>query len=182
MYTDLEMVSKCFSESDISKAFLNNQALEKEYHGSDLLVEKLNTHDLLTDGMNTTGVMNQLGYYSGFTYVFPYADETMIKSAYSFEPLARYIQGQGAKPILKTALQMQASGFDVNQPKGWSGMGPKHLFDWMKDGVLSDMVQAIERPGYVNQQDFKYQIENPSWFTWNMLTLDLFKRGIPNER
>jgi hypothetical protein len=146
------------------------------------MVEKLNTLDLLTDGMNTTGVMNQLGYFSGFSYVFPYADELMIKAAYSFEPLERYTQDHRAKPVLKTALEMQVPEFNANQPKGWSGMGPEHLFAWMREGVLMDLVHAIERPGFINQEDFEQNLKRPNWFTWSMLTLDLFKKGIPNSR
>ena len=178
MYTDLSTVTKCFSENDITRAFMNNQSLESEYHGSDLLVEKLNTIDLLTDGMNTTGIMSQLGYYSGISYIFPYADEMILKSAYLYDPLVRYTYGHRAKPVLKTALEMQVPELDVNQSKGWSGIGQAHLFEWMKDGVLSDMVHAIERPGFLDQKDFEQLLENPNWFTWSMLTLDLFQKHV----
>ena len=178
MYTDMGMVSRCFTKGDISRAFMINQALESDYHGSNLMVEKINTLDLLTDGVNTTGIMNQLGHFSNINYIFPYADEMILKSAYSYDPLVRYTQGNRVKPILKSALEMQVPELDVNQPKGWSGMGQESLFDWMREGELREMVHAIERPGFLNQGDFKQKVENPDWFTWSLLTMDLFKKQV----
>ena len=114
MYTDYEAVSKSFSEEDIIKAFTTGQALEVKYLDSDLFVEKLNTLDLLTDGMNTTGIMNQLGNFSGISYIFPYADEMILKAVYSYNPMQRYTSGHRVKPILKSALESNLPQYDVN--------------------------------------------------------------------
>ena len=37
-------------------------------------------------------------------------------------------------------------------------MGPEALFGWMRDGELKEMVHAIERPGFLNQADFKQKV------------------------
>ena len=42
------------------------------------------------------------------------------------------------------------------------------------------MVQEIERPGFITRADFEQKIRQPDWFTWNMLTLDLFKKYVLN--
>jgi hypothetical protein len=55
-------------------------------------------------------------------------------------------------------------------------MGEETLFGWMRDGELSELVREIERPGFINQKDFEQKLENPDWFTWSMLTLDLFNK------
>ena len=79
---------------------------------------------------------------------------------------------------LKAALESRLPGSVTSQPKGWSGMGEETLFGWMRDGELSGLVQDIERPGFMKQADFEKSIANPDWFTWNLLTLDVFKKEV----
>ena len=40
------------------------------------------------------------------------------------------------------------------------------------------MEQDIERPGFMQQADFERKLEKPDWFTWNLLTLDVFKKEV----
>jgi hypothetical protein len=56
----------------------------------------------------------------------------------------------------------------------------QELFVAMRDGELSEMVHEIERPGFLSQDDFQMKIEDPDWFTWNLLNLDLFKKYVLN--
>lgn len=56
----------------------------------------------------------------------------------------------------------------------------QELFVAMREVELSEMVRAIDRPGFLSQKDFADKIENPDWFTWSMFTLDLFKKHVLN--
>jgi hypothetical protein len=44
--------------------------------------------------------------------------------------------------------------------------------------VLHDMVRAIRRPAFIERSDFERKLERPDWFTWNLLTLDLFEKHV----
>jgi hypothetical protein len=65
-----------------------------------------------------------------------------------------------------TQKSKRAGGFD------------NELRKWMKSGVLREMVHNIQRPGYLSLKDFEQSKENPDWFTWNLLTLDIFQKRI----
>jgi hypothetical protein len=69
-------------------------------------------------------------------------------------------------------------GSVTSQPKGWSGLGEQTLFSWMRDGELSGLVKNIERPGFMSKADFEQKLERPDWFTWNLLTMDVFKKEV----
>jgi hypothetical protein len=176
LYTDWKTMAGCFSQTEIGQAFTMKRLLGYYYHESELLVEQLNVLDLVTDGIDPACVVNQFGLYHGKQFVFPYSDESVVKATFDFKPRARYTHGHRVKPILKAALENQLPGAGTNQPKGWSGMGEETLFGWMRDGELSELVREIERPGFINQKDFEQKLENPDWFTWSMLTLDLFNK------
>jgi hypothetical protein len=51
----------------------------------------------------------------------------------------------------------------------------------MRSGDLRELVQEIKRPGFMEPGDFKQKIENPDWFTWNLLTLDLFQKLVLHQ-
>jgi hypothetical protein len=46
----------------------------------------------------------------------------------------------------------------------------------MRDGVLRDLIDGMDRPGYVSKADFDRLRNQPDWFTWNILNLDLFQK------
>ena len=51
---------------------------------------------------------------------------------------------------------------------------------------MRDMVQAIERPGFLDKSDFERLLEvptwdpldEPNWFLWNLLTFDIFQKQV----
>lgn len=180
-YTDWDMISQCFSVADINKAFASKRDMGSRYLDSEFFVEQLNVEDLMTDGIDPACVLNEFGIYHGKDFVFPYSDETILEATFSFSPIDRYTYGHRVKPILKAALETTHPSILTDQPKGWSGLGEQSLFDWMREGELSEMVRAIERPGFMTPKDFDKKIQDPDWFTWNMLTLDLFKKYVLNS-
>ena len=43
---------------------------------------------------------------------------------------------------------------------------------------MRDLVQAIERPGFLSKADFEHCLDHPDWFTWRSLTLDLRVKSV----
>jgi hypothetical protein len=55
------------------------------------------------------------------------------------------------------------------------------MFEWMRSGVLSEMVNGMQRPDFLNQANFEKIKRNPDWFTWNALNYDLFVKHVVKE-
>ncbi len=180
VYTDWSQVTRSFPESSIQAVFKSNHDLENYYSSSDWLIERIHNFDVITDSMHTISINYQMGLFSGIELLFPFADDLIIKSSYQFDPLIRYCHNHQIKPILRYGLQANVPSLDMDKPKGWSGMGPSFLFELMRAGELRDMVHAIKRPGFIDQRDFEHKIEQPDWFTFNLLTLDIFKNQVLN--
>lgn len=178
VYTDWGLVERCFPNSALQRVFKSNQELESNYSSSEWLIEKIHNFDVITDSMHTISINYQMGVFSGIELVFPFADDLMIRSAYRYHPLIRYSHNHQIKPILRYGLQQNVPALKMDKPKGWSGMGPSFLFELMRKGELRDLVQSIERPGFIDQADFQQNIDQPDWFTFNMLTLDIFKKQV----
>jgi hypothetical protein len=52
----------------------------------------------------------------------------------------------------------------------------------MRNGVLRDMVQDMERPAWMSAADWQQQRARPGWLTWNLLTMDLFRQHLSSLR
>ncbi|MGD2144541.1 MAG: asparagine synthase-related protein, partial [Anaerolineae bacterium] len=178
LYTDWELAGRCFSSRAVREALATKRGLQERYVDSDAMVEKANILDLVTDGIDPASVVRQLGLYCGREYIFPYGDEAILEATLSFDPVDRYTYDHRVKPILKLALESQVLLGVTNKPKGWSGVGQAELGRWMREGVLSDLVRGIERPSFIERVDFEWKVEQPDWFTWNLLTLDLFRKHV----
>jgi hypothetical protein len=48
--------------------------------------------------------------------------------------------------------------------------------------MLREVARALMQPGYIIQEDFDRKIEDPNWFTSNMLTMVLFKKHVLNVK
>jgi asparagine synthetase B (glutamine-hydrolysing) len=182
VYTNWELVNKYFSQDLVQSAFDKKRNLEVYYLNSPYMVEKVSTLGLVTTGIRQRSLERTMGHFCGLEYIYPFGDEAIVKASYAFKPLDRYVQNHQVKPILKKVLVAQTKDIETKKPKGWSGYGMSELFASMRKGELSDMVQAIERPGFMEHSDFKQSVNQPDWFTWNMLTLDLFKKYVLNSK
>jgi hypothetical protein len=72
------------------------------------------------------------------------------------------------------ALESQIPTSVTRKQKGNSSAFVQAIIPWMREGSLRPLVQEIDRPGYISQSDFQKVLDEPDWFTWNLLTLDLF--------
>jgi hypothetical protein len=80
------------------------------------------------------------------------------------------------------ALESQGSLGVINKPKGYSSIFNQDVIPWMRDGSLCELVREIDRPPFMSSEDFQSVIEEPDWYTWNLLTLDLFEKyGLPKS-
>src|SRR5262249_45642312 len=109
----------------------------------------------------------QFGAVTGCTVLFPYIDEGVLRAALQVKPEQRYYYSGWSKPLLKLALQERTGIEFVSRPKRAGGFY-ENLCEWMREGVLRDMTQAIERPAYVDLKSFRQKIERPDWSTWNL--------------
>lgn len=180
-YSDWEFVEKCFPPDLISDALQIKRSIEYDYLNSKYFVEQVSMLDTLISGVSQHAMERSLGYFSKVEFIYPYGDERIIEASGTFTPFERYVCNHRTKPVLKFALESQTSNFELDKPKGWSGYGMVELFESMKSGALSELVQDIERPGFITRADFEEKLRQPDWFTWNMLTLDLLMKYIPNS-
>jgi len=173
---DWDLVSSCFSRQEIKASFKVNQDLLSSYSASNLIVEQRQLLSLLMDGMSTPSLERQLGLFCGREMLFPFCDDALLEALFSFEPVDRYTHDYRVKPIMRMALESQIPSSVTRKPKGNSSVFQQAIVPWMRDGALKDLVQEIDRPGYISQSEFRRLQEKPDWFTWNMLTWDLFKK------
>jgi hypothetical protein len=173
---DWDLVSAYFSSQEIQNAFRVHRELLSNYSDSKFIVEQRQLLSLLLDGMSTPSLERQLGLFCGREMLFPFSDDAMLEAVFSFEPIDRYSHDHRVKPIMRMALEAQIPSSVTRKPKGSSSVFQQAMVPWMRDGVLKELVQEIDRPGYISQTEFQKALDDPDWFTWNMLTLDLFKK------
>ena len=173
---DWDLVAKYFSRREFEKMFQFKRDLLARYSSSTLLVEQRQILSLLQDGMYTPSMERQLSIFCGQEMWFPFTDDGLIEAIFSFDPVDRYTHDHRVKPIMRMALEAQIPSSVTRKPKGNSSVFQQAMVPWMRDGVLKELVQEIDRPGYISQNEFQKVLDDPDWFTWNMLTLDLFKK------
>lgn len=173
---DWELVRRCFSVEEVNKVFQSKRDYLSEYSSSKYFSEQRQLLSLLQDGMSTPPLERQLGLYCGREMWFPFTDDKLVEAVYSFEPLDRYAHDYRVKPLMRMALESQIPTSVTRKPKGNSSAFEQAVVPWMREGSLRPLVQEIERPGYMSQAGFQAVLDSPDWFTWNLLTLDLFQK------
>lgn len=177
MYTDWQLLNRCFESHEIYEALAYRRALEERYLNTSILMEKVQVLDMYSDVCDTTGLWYQLGLAYLEEIFFPYLDDVLLTTTFAITPHERYYFGDRTKPILKMVLEEKGISEITNNPKFGSGFS-EDLFCWMSQGLLRDRLQAIERPPFMSKADFNRKLEQPDWFTWNLLTLDIFQKEI----
>ncbi len=175
LFTNFETVQQCFDPNTIRRVIEHRRALFELYSDSSSLVEQVHfidfTHILHDEGVNIA----ELYQAYALTDVAPFLDTDFIRHALAFEPNVRYYANGRAKWLPKQLVENRLQSQTTKWPKLAGGFD-NELFQWMKDGVLRDMVLSIERPGYMSVADFEQKREKPDWFTWSLLILDLFQK------
>jgi asparagine synthetase B (glutamine-hydrolysing) len=179
IFTNLERVNRCFGAETISKA-INYRLTEFEAFSSSQNIPE-RTHLIgLTQGVhNDESFLVQVFRSYDLEIVTPYIDSEFVRLTLAFDPKIRYFARGRQKWLPKALLEKRLSnGHQITQKPKRAGGFDNELRKWMKSGILRDVVHDIQRPGYMTLSDFEKTIEEPDWFTWNLLTLDLFQKRI----
>lgn len=173
------MAYRCFGNRVIQETLDYRNELEASYLNSPELIEKIQVIDLLTASYETAVAMNQLYLAKGKEGIFFYLDEDIIRMAFAINPKIRFLKGLTTKPMLKRALSARSLSTLAAKRKGGS-VFHRDLFMWMQQGPLQDMVQAIERPSFMDKSLFEEVLNKPGPFLWLLLTFDIFKKQLQN--
>jgi len=175
LFTDLEMAERCFGGKAVRGAFAYRRNVAAAYFETDSVLEHVHLQQLVTPVADDQTFISRMYAAHRRTVLYPYLDREFMQLALAVDPRVRFYDRGRTKPIVKRILEVHSDYPDVDRPKGHSGFD-RDLWWWMKEGPLSEMVHAMERPAFMTRSDFERKLERPDWFTWNMLILDLFRR------
>jgi asparagine synthetase B (glutamine-hydrolysing) len=179
MMTDLDVVLKCFDRYAIRDVMEYRLQAFEAYTSSTSLAERVHLNGYTHDVHDEENAIVQFFRAYGLELVDPYLDSDFIQWSFAFEPRIRYYAQGRTKWLPKQLLDNRLRSPTTGWPK-LSGGFDHELFEWMKQGVLREVVNSIERPAFMSAADFDRKRDQPDWFTWNLLTLDLFQKRILN--
>jgi hypothetical protein len=185
VYTDLNTARRSFGDQALKQALGYRHEMEATFLDSSHHIEKVHALELVTDAYETGVLVNHLYLAHHREQIYPYLDEEAIRISYAFDPSIRYLKGRQIKPLLKGILEQKSLAGIAQRPKGASVFNDD-LYAWMRNGPMRDMVQSIERPGFLCQSDFQKLLavpdwdpwDEPNWFLWNLLTFDIFQKRV----
>ena len=176
-YTNWPVLEACFSPAEIHQALDYRSQLKVEYLNSDYLTERVQVADLLGGASDIASYSHQLALAFGRQMVYPYLDDRLLKANFCFDPRERFLKDGRTKSVMKYILETKSTSKVTRTPKYGGGFS-RDMFDWMRSGVLAEMVAGMDRPDFINPANFERIKRNPDWFTWNMLNFDLFVKHV----
>ena len=176
-FCDLATVTRWFGERAVEEAMTERRNLATLMAGPVSDIERVHMLSLFTSALYSASMDFQVAAASGCTILNPYVDEQVIRAVLRTNPEQRYFYKGRTKPLLKLALQERTGRDFIARPKRGGGFYTD-LCEWMREGVLADLVRSIERPGYVDRKSFQQKIESPDWTTWNLLLMDLYMKHL----
>ncbi len=183
---ELKVAFKSFGKEAVGAALKARHTLEAQYLQSSHLVEKFQVIDTLTEGYEHAIYGYQAFLLNKKTQILPYFDEELLRATFDFAPTVRYAEPglklmdrHNVKPALRRILERHAplAAQATRRPKGFSVFN-NDVYSWMKNGVLQEMVCAMDRPAFLSKQDFQYLLTRPREFAWRLLTLDIFQKRV----
>ncbi|MBN2099110.1 MAG: hypothetical protein JW753_05880 [Dehalococcoidia bacterium] len=178
-YTSLETVRHFLGDQVLLDSLEYAHRLTDETLTSHTSVERAQHIATIIDGYDAASAAQTLFSASRKVLIPFYFDQEVIRLVKSVSPEFRYVHNNEVKPILKSILRMKSLDKIVHKKKGASGFH-KELQYWMMNGLLREMVRSIERPGFIDQKDFRRLIENRYPFgydlVWPLLVYDIFRK------
>jgi asparagine synthetase B (glutamine-hydrolysing) len=179
IFTNVTRVNQCFGTEVISGAMNYRLAEFEIFSKSKNCLESPHLIGLTHSVHDNEIVMIQLFRSFDLELVHPYLDSAFVQAVFSFDPMIRYCHKGHPKWLPKLLLEKKLPRHNkMARNLKRAGGFDKELRLWMKNSVLKDMVRAIQRPGYMTRAAYNQAVENPDWFTWNLLVLDLFQKRI----
>lgn len=176
-YTDWEMVYRNFGSTVVKEALAYRREQERAYLDSPHIIEKTQTVDILSDAYDTASIIHQLSLAFDKQVICPFLDDSLVSAIYKYDARDRFFMAGRTKPILKQILEMGPGASITKAPKRGGGFAAD-LYDWMRQGVLRDLVENMKRPSFLSFNDFQGIVTSPGWYTWNLLTFDLFEKSL----
>lgn len=177
MYSPPDAVVAMFGHEALRRAMRTRVAQIDDYLASTLLSERLHGVEFILDLHDEEANLVQIYRMFGLDFVLPFLDSEFVGLTLSIDARIRYVKDGQYKWLPKQLLRQRVSSATVDWPKRDGGF-PAELFAWMKSGELRELTADIARPAYMTAAQFQYQLDNPDWLTWNMLTLDLFEKRV----
>lgn len=175
--SNLKLASQCFPAHTLRSTLEYRLNLLDRFTSSQNLAEQVHLGALLKDVHDEEAAGLQAFRAHGIELIVPFLDSSFLQAALSLPPERRYYADGRSKWIPKRLLEMHLPSPTTNWPKRYGGFD-RELFQWMKNGVLKEMVMAISRPAFMTPAQFSHKQQHPDWFTWNLLTLDLFQKRV----
>lgn len=175
VYGDIEIVRRCFGDETLIKALQYRRDFASNYLKTNHYLEKVHVIDLMTDTYELGAQRQQIFLAHGAEQLHPFFDDDILRVAFSFAPDYRYIKGFRPKYLLKDLLTQKTDAVISKRPKGFS-IFESDLISWMKSGPLRELIENIERPGFLSKLEFDRQLKNPDYSLWILLNWDIFRR------
>jgi hypothetical protein len=100
-----------------------------------------------------------------------------LRISFAFCPEVRYIKGLRVKAALKDVLEGCGLSSIARRPKLATHFDDA-LGVWIRSGPLREMIQLIDRPGFLSKGDFAGLIQTPNHFVWDLLKFDVFQKQV----
>lgn len=182
MFSDLQVVLRCFGDVAIRRVMEYRLDTLAGYGGvTPSLTETVHMAELMHDVHDEEAALVQAFRAWGIEIATPYLDSAYVCAVLKLDPRVRYCIDKQTKWLPKQILARRHGRAFTERPK-LSGGFDHELFDWMRNGVLRDMVQDMERPAWMSAADWQQQRARPGWLTWNLLTMDLFRQHLSSLR
>lgn len=180
VYTDIERLRQCFGDQALRAALEYRRELAAQYRKSNHYLEQGYVMDLVTDAYEVDVQRHQLFLAHHQEQLHPFFDEDILRVGMAFHPDVRYIKGFRTKYLLKDILEQQTGSATAQKPKGFS-IFDDDLFNWMQSGPLRQWVDDIQLPGFIGRADYESLIQQPDYFLWGLLLLDIFQKRILSQ-
>ncbi len=111
-----------------------------------------------------------------------FLDQELFQLVRAFDPGIRYMQGKIVKPIIKNILTESSLDAIAFKKKGGSSMNDFDMHHMITNGALKELFRSIERPGFMNKQDFDDVMSSTdgknTGFLWDLLNWDIFLKQL----
>ena len=124
---------------------------------------------------DTLSIWRQLAFAQGKSLYAPFAARSVINYLLSVPPSNRYSKNKRAKYLLKDLLNKKLPAYQVDKPKGHSGLPLERYF---QNGPLSNAFEIYSAPDFISYSHFEKLKKQPNNLTWNILVMSILQKRI----
>lgn len=184
-HTTLETLRHFLGDRAVLDALEYRRSLTERVLTSHGVLEKMHDIHAVASFYDTAAAFETLFSSAGVALIPFYFDQDVIRLVKCVSPEVRYLRGRELKPIPKDIVRQKGAGRVIHEKKGTSGFW-RDFQSWMMTGSLREMVQSIDRPGFISRSDFDRLIHNRHPYghdiVFPLLTYDIFRKSISGQR